>query len=129
MLKSIHRLITILLVVLLLASPFVAQHKRNAAPKNPVAPAAAPKPAPTFDTLLSADSYKIYGEIRGAGALIHSSAVNDLLDPVMKLAGPPKEFMCRDLFLVPRSCLGVGARVRSSGSGPARMAACRRMTS
>ncbi|HCX31212.1 MAG TPA: hypothetical protein DHU55_15815 [Blastocatellia bacterium] len=115
MLKSIHRLITILLVVLLLASPFVAQHKRNAAPKNPVAPAAAPKPAPTFDTLLSADSYKIYGEIRGAGALIHSSAVNDLLDPVMKLAGPPKEFKTVVKWLTAHADALAGSRILVAG--------------
>src|SRR6185295_6150040 len=57
-------------------------------PKAPVAQA----PAPTFDTLVPAESYIIYGEVRGAGQLIRSSAINDLLEPVMKLASPPKEF-------------------------------------
>ena len=49
-------------------------------------------PAPTFDTLLPADSYTFYVEVRGAGQLIRSNAVNELLEPVLKLAGPPKEF-------------------------------------
>jgi len=91
MLKSIHRLITLLLVFLFVSPPLLAQQRRNAAPKKPVA-AEAPEPPPTFDTLLSADSYKVYCEVRGVGGLIRSSAVNDLLDPVMKLGGPPKEF-------------------------------------
>jgi hypothetical protein len=30
--------------------------------------------------------------VRGVGGLIRSSAVNDILDPVLKLGGPPKEF-------------------------------------
>ena len=48
-------------------------------------PRVAPTPAPTFDTLVPADTYIIYGEVRGAGQLIRSSALNDLLDPVLKL--------------------------------------------
>lgn len=91
MLKSIHRLITLLLVFLFVSSPLLAQQRRNAMPRKPVV-AEAPEPPPTFDTLLSADSYKVYCEVRGVGGLIRSSAVNDLLDPVMKLGGPPKEF-------------------------------------
>lgn len=59
-------------------------------PKTAVAPA--PTPAPTFDTLVPADSYTIYGEVRGVGQLIRSSAMTDLLEPILKLAGPPKEF-------------------------------------
>jgi hypothetical protein len=39
-----------------------------------------------------ADSYTIYGEVRGAGQVIRSSALTDLLEPILKLSGPPKEF-------------------------------------
>ena len=62
--------------------------------KRPTPPRPQPKatPAPTFDTLLSADSYKIYGEVRGVGQLIRSNSIGELLEPVLKLAGPPKEF-------------------------------------
>jgi hypothetical protein len=82
----------LLLLLITLAAPTVAQQKRQTTPK-PQPKAAAPQaPAPTFDTLLPADSYIIYGEVRGAGQLIRSSALNDLLEPVMKLGGPPKEF-------------------------------------
>lgn len=48
--------------------------------------------APTFENLLSVDSYKIYVEIRNAGQLLSSNSVGELLEPMMKLAGPPKEF-------------------------------------
>ena len=46
----------------------------------------------TFDTLLGSDRYKIYAEVRSVGQLIRSNSVNELLEPVLKLAGPPQEF-------------------------------------
>src|ERR671919_2753711 len=70
----------LLLAVFVLSTP--AQQKRPT-PKTP---------PPTFDTLLAADTYKIYGEVRGVGQLIQSNSVNEILEPIMKLAGPPKEF-------------------------------------
>lgn len=81
----------VLLLLITLTATTVAQQKRQTTPK-PQPKAAAQAPAPTFDTLVPADSYIIYGEVRGAGQLIRSSALNDLLEPVIKLAGPPKEF-------------------------------------
>ena len=63
-----------------------------AAALKPSPPAQPAKPALTFETLLAADSYKIYGEVRGVGQLLRSAGVNDILDPVMKLLAPPKEF-------------------------------------
>lgn len=77
----------VLLLVLVLIAPAIAQQKRPT-PKPP--PRATP--APTFDTLVPADSYTIYGEVRGAGQVIRSSALNDLLEPILKLSGPPREF-------------------------------------
>ena len=78
------------LVLLLfgLAVPAIAQ-KRPAPRSKP-----APKPAPavTFENLLSADSYKIYVEVRNVGQFVSSSSVNEMIEPVMKLAGPPEEF-------------------------------------
>src|SRR5262249_27993545 len=38
------------------------------------------------------DSYVIYAEVRDAGQLIRSSTLNDLLEPFLKFAGPPREF-------------------------------------
>lgn len=83
--------LSLVVAIVILAAPLIAQQKRTAPPKKP-ASAAVPEPTPTFDTLLSTDTYKVYCEIRGAGALMRSSAVQDLLDPVMKLASPPKDF-------------------------------------
>jgi hypothetical protein len=86
--RTANRLIASFVTILLLATPLLAQQRRSVPKRS----AAAPEPAPTFDSLLAADSYKVYCEVRGVGGLIHSPAVNDLLDPVMKLGGPPKEF-------------------------------------
>ena len=83
---------TVVVLLILVTLTATAQQKRPTTPKpQPKAPVAQ-APAPTFDTLVPAESYIIYGEVRGAGQLIRSSAINDLLEPVMKLASPPKEF-------------------------------------
>lgn len=77
-----------------LTAPVAGQQKRRNPDKPPAkAPAPAPAPAPTFDTLLAADTFKIYGEVRNVGALVRSSALNDVLEPVLKLGGPPKDFV------------------------------------
>jgi hypothetical protein len=90
----IKRLATSLLLLLIIhTAPILAQQKRQTpARPQPKAAAPAPTPAPTFDNLLPADSYVVYAEVRDAGQLIHSSTLNDVLDPILKLAGPPKEF-------------------------------------
>src|SRR6185369_3014979 len=83
----------ILLLLSILTASTLAQQKRPAPPKTPPKPAAvSAAPAPTFETLLPADSYAIYDEVRGAGQLVRSNTVTDLLEPILKLAGPPKEF-------------------------------------
>jgi hypothetical protein len=81
-------------VLLVLFSTFLtaAQQKRHTPAKTPPKPAVAPTPAPTFDTLIPADSYMFYGEVRGVGQLVRNDTVNELLEPILKLAGPPKEF-------------------------------------
>lgn len=89
--------IMLLLTLVLVAAPLNAQRRRpaetkRAPPAKPAQPAKPAEPAVTFDTLLAADSYKIYGEVRGVGQLLRSNGVNDIVDPVMKLAAPPKEF-------------------------------------
>ena len=86
--KAITRpAVAILLLLIALTGTTIAQQKRQTPKPQPKA-----TPAPTFDTLVPADSYIIYGEIRGVGQFIRSSALNDLLEPVLKLSGPPKEF-------------------------------------
>jgi hypothetical protein len=85
--------VAVLLLLIALIVTINAQQKRqtpNAKPQPK--PAVATTPAPTFDTLIPSDTYVIYGEVRGAGQVIRSTAVNDLLEPVLKLSRPPKEF-------------------------------------
>lgn len=89
--KYIRLTAAILLLLITLTATATAQQKRPTTPK-PQPRAAAQAPAPTFETLVPADTYLIYGEVRGAGQLIRSTALNDLLEPVLKLSGPPKEF-------------------------------------
>lgn len=81
---------TISLLLLLFTTSVIAQQKRQPPPKPQPQPRATP--APTFETLVPANAYTLYGEVRGVGQLIKSSAINDLLDPILKLSGPPKEF-------------------------------------
>lgn len=80
------------ILLFLIALTATAQQKRQTTPKPQPKAAVAPTPAPTFDTLVPAETYILYGEVRGAGQLIRSSAINDLLEPIIKLAAPPKEF-------------------------------------
>lgn len=89
--KAITRptLVIFLLLISFIVTTTTAQQKRQV-PAKPQ-PKAAPTPAPTFDTLVP-DTYILYGEVRGVGQFIRSSALNDLLEPVMQLSGPPKEF-------------------------------------
>src|SRR5882762_8738274 len=114
MLKATHRLIALSLVFLFVSSPLLAQQRRSSTAKKP-ATTAAPEPVPTFDTLLAADSYKVYCEVRGVGGLIRSSAVNDLLDPVMKLGGPPKEFKTLVKWLNAHAEVLAGSRMLVAG--------------
>ena len=88
--KNTHPAVIILLLLITLTT--AAQQRRQTTPKpQPKAPVAQ-APAPTFETLVPAESFILYGEVRGAGQLIRSSAINDLLEPVLQLSGPPKEF-------------------------------------
>jgi len=75
----------------LVAAPIRAQRRRPPAQKTQPTTQSV-QPAVSLDTLLAADSYKIYGEVRGVGQLLRSAGVSDVLDPMMKLAAPPKEF-------------------------------------
>lgn len=90
MFKRAASLAQILLILGLLVSNISAQRRRPTAPKpQPSAPAVAS--VTSLDTLLAVDSYKIYGEVRGVGQLFRSAGVSDVLEPVLKLAAPPKE--------------------------------------
>lgn len=91
--KTAALLARLLLAVWLSAAPLAAQQKRGTTPRKPAPPIAQPaEPNQTFDSLLADDSYKVYVEVRDVGQLIRTSALNDLLDPLMKMGGSTKEF-------------------------------------
>ncbi|MGH9871388.1 MAG: DUF3352 domain-containing protein [Pyrinomonadaceae bacterium] len=108
--KKAKPLVASIVAIVILATPLLAQQRRNA-PRR----LAAPEPAPTFDSLLAADSFKFYCEIRGVGGLVRSSAVNDLLDPIMKLGGPPKEFKAVVKWLNTHADVLAGSRMMVAG--------------
>lgn len=84
--------VAVLLLLIALTTTTVAQQKRQTPAKPQPKPAALQSPAPTFDTLVPAEKYTMYGEVRGVGQLVRSSVLTDVLEPILKLAGPPKEF-------------------------------------
>ncbi len=84
--------ISLLLATVLVAAPVCAQ--RPGTPAKTLAPReAAPRsPEPTFDNLLAADTYKMYGEVRNIGQLMSTGGVGEIVDPIIKLADPPQQF-------------------------------------
>ena len=112
--KLNHRLLSLVVAMVILGSPVLAQQRRVAPPRR-AAPATTREPAPTFDSLLAAESYKVYCEIRGVGGLIQSAAVNDLLDPIMKLGASPKEFKTVVKWLKAHSDVLAGSRMLVTG--------------
>lgn len=88
--SQIAQFIALVLVIILFTAPLSAQQRRVPAPV---------KPLPTFDDLLSADAYEVYGEVRNVGQLLSTGGAGEIVDPIMKLAEPPKEFQSIIKFL------------------------------
>ncbi len=86
------RTVSLTLAVALLIAPVVAQ--KSTAPANATPPPAPAQraPEPTFDNLLGADRYKLYGEVRNVGQLMSTGGMGEIVDPILKLASPPQEF-------------------------------------
>ena len=84
------QLMSLVLAIAIFAAPLCAQQRRAAAPEGP---------APTFDGLLSADAYEVYGEVRNVGQLLSTGGAGEIVDPITKLAEPPKEFQSIIKFL------------------------------
>ena len=93
-LKLPTSIVSLLILIITLAASAAAQQKRQtpARTQPQAAPTPVPTPPPTFDTLIAVDTYRIYAEVRSVGQLIRSNSVNEILEPILKLAGPPKEF-------------------------------------
>jgi hypothetical protein len=75
--------LSLLLIAAFWAAPLCSQ--------RPVAEAQR-APELTFDTLLSADSYKLYGEVRNVGQLLNAGGAGEIVEPIIKLADPPPQF-------------------------------------
>lgn len=88
--KQISRILALLLILTVFSAPLLAQ-RRQAPPKKP-APTQPVEPVVTFESLLTDDSYLVYSEIRNVGQLVRSNGLNELLEPLIKLAEPPQEF-------------------------------------
>src|SRR5437016_3055130 len=85
---------------LLLSAPLLAQRPTSTPAKPQTQREAAPRvPDPAFDTLLAADSYKLYGEVRNVGQLLSTGGAGEIIDPIIKLANPPQEFQSIVKFL------------------------------
>ena len=91
--SQLTQLVSLVIAIALFAGPLWAQQPA-AEPTKPSPPGeTAPRgPEPTFDTLLAADSYKLYGEVRNLGQLMNTGGAGEIIDPIIKLAEPPKEF-------------------------------------
>ncbi|HEY6806713.1 MAG TPA: hypothetical protein VI306_24255 [Pyrinomonadaceae bacterium] len=89
-LRVLSALLALAFVWAIPATNFAQQRRQQPRPvRKTVAP---PASVPTFDTILSAGSYNLYFEVRNVGQLIRSNSVNEVLEPVLKLSDPPKEF-------------------------------------
>ncbi len=89
---NIPRRVGLLLLIFFLLAVSVAAQKRRGAPPKPPAPTPAHKPGPVLENLLAVDTYRVHVEIRGVGQLLKTQSFNDAIEPIMKLASPPKEF-------------------------------------
>src|SRR5229473_2396096 len=85
-----RQLMSFVVALGLLAAPLSAQQRRAPAPL---------RPAPTFDNVLAVDSYEVYGEVRNVGQLLSTGGAGEIVDPILKLAQPPKEFLSIVKFL------------------------------
>jgi hypothetical protein len=90
---------SILVTAVLLFTISVCAQERSPAKAKP-SPEPGPQTAsPTFDSLLAADTYKLYGEVRNVGQLLSTGGAGETIDPIMKLSDPPKEFKSIVKFL------------------------------
>ncbi|HEX8635350.1 MAG TPA: hypothetical protein VF703_14485 [Pyrinomonadaceae bacterium] len=102
--RSRGALLVVLAVSLLLAPIRAQRPAPKPAPARPAparpTPAAEPTPAVTFDTLLSADAYGIYAELRAVGRHANSEEMKQLLAPFnLEGSGAPDEMLALYNFI------------------------------
>ena len=92
--------VSVFVATLLLATPLFAQRPTTPPAQPQAKREAAPRiPDPTFETLLEADTYKLYGEVRNVGQLLSTGGAGEIVEPIIKLANPPQEFQSIIKFL------------------------------
>ena len=90
--RNPKRPVAALLLFSLLASAPITIAQKRTPPRTKAPVRSATAPVTSFENLLAADSYKIYVEVRNVGQLVNSGSFQGLIEPVLKLASPPKEF-------------------------------------
>ncbi len=104
--------ITAVLVSLVLCTAPLCAQQAPATARPGLQKNASAKPAdPVFETLLSEDSYKVYGEVRNVGTLLSTGGAGEIVDPILKLADPPKEFTALIKFLNANAEMLAGSRL------------------
>src|SRR5437867_10764636 len=96
--SQLTRCLRIFTAIFICAAPVWAQQTDPQVVK-PAPREASPVANPTFDTLLGADTYKLYGEVRNVGQLLSTGGAGEIVDPIIKLANPPQEFQSIVKFL------------------------------
>jgi len=108
---KLAQLVSVFISLVLFMAPLCAQQP-GAPIKAPARATTANKPSDAeFEKLLSDDSYKIYGEVRNVGQLLSTGGAGDIVDPIMKLADPPKEFTSLIKFLNANAEMLAGSRL------------------
>lgn len=90
--RRINRTLSIVLSLMLFAAPTIAQQPATRPPAAQVSKI-------SFDDLLAVDAFKIYGEVRNVGQLMTTGGAGEIVDPIIKLADPGKEFQSIINFL------------------------------
>ncbi|HXI25913.1 MAG TPA: hypothetical protein VNG71_18800 [Pyrinomonadaceae bacterium] len=83
----INHILSVSLSLMLFAAPGLAQQPVTQAPQK-----SAQLNEITFDDLLAVDAFKMYGEVRNVGQLLGNGGAGEIIEPIIKLAEPGKEF-------------------------------------
>ncbi|HYV23659.1 MAG TPA: hypothetical protein VE969_00375 [Pyrinomonadaceae bacterium] len=83
----INHILSVSLSLMLFAAQGLAQQ-----PATPVPQPSAQLNEITFDDLLAVDAFKMYGEVRNVGQLLGAGGAGEIVEPIIKLAEPGKEF-------------------------------------
>src|SRR2546423_4593607 len=83
----INHILSVSLSLMLFAAQGLAQQPATPAPQT-----SAQLNEIAFDDLLAVDAFKMYGEVRNVGQLLGAGGAGEIVEPIIKLAEPGKEF-------------------------------------